>query len=268
MGCWLFLISAISKLLSIGRVERNSSIAEDRVTGSCVRMLNRSKVLISRMVNLAAEPKLDCPVLSVAEKVRLNQLEFEIERNLTGFIKCGRCLLEIRESRLWRGQYADYSSYCRERFAIARSTADQLCRSTQVYESLNATLAGGDAPGPETPEIVLRPLSQLPGDELKAETWRLAASLSPNGQPTRTIAARVTRLIKSVIAPSTKEPKGDRDPMFTRPILRLAKVNSFDPGLAVTHVTTPAQATRIVHACQTVAGRCQQIVDQLNQRFS
>ena len=74
--------------------------------------------------------------LSVQEKVRLGQLELEIERNLTGFIKCGRALLEVRESRLYRERYASFAEYCRERFAIARSTADQLCRSTIVYETL------------------------------------------------------------------------------------------------------------------------------------
>ena len=82
--------------------------------------------------------------------------------------------------------------------------------------------------------------------------------------------SRVVRLVKNAIEPAGKKTIGraDRDQMFVLPIQRLAKVNSFDPGLAVTHVTSHAQATHIIRACQTVADRCQQIVDQLNQRFS
>ena len=112
-------------------------------------------------------------VLSTEEKIRLHQLELEIERNLTGFIKCGRALLEVRESRLYRERYASFADYCRERFALARSTCDQLCRSTQVFETLNVCLAGSNTPVPETtPEIVLRPLTTLPSSELQKEDLR------------------------------------------------------------------------------------------------
>jgi hypothetical protein len=209
------------------------------------------------------------PPLTTQEKVRLGQLELTIEKNLGGFIACGRCLLEIRESRLWRERYSSFADYCRERFALARSTADQLCRSTQVYQTLNASLTGSSTPVPETtPEIVFRPLTTLPSSELQKETWRLAATLSPDKKPTRTIASRVARLVKDAIEPAGKKTMAaERDPMFVRPIQRLAKVNSFDPGLAVTHVTSHTQATRIIHDCETVASRCQQIVDQLNRRF-
>jgi hypothetical protein len=86
------------------------------------------------------------PPLSTEERIRLRHLELAIEKNLTGFVQCGRALLEIRESRLWRERYASFGDYCRERFALARSTADQLCRSTQVFEALNVCLAGPEAP--------------------------------------------------------------------------------------------------------------------------
>jgi hypothetical protein len=223
------------------------------------------------MVNLLTQPVLPetISVLSTEEKVRLHQLELEIERNLTGFIKCGRCLLEIRESRLWRGRYNSFSDYCRERFALARSTCDQICRSTQVYETLNTTLAGSDTPVAETtPEIVLRPLTQLADPALQTQTWRLAASMSPNGQPTRTVSARVTRMVREAIKPERKERKTeDRDPMFVRPVQRLAKT-TFNPELAILHVSNAVQATNIIKACETVQDRCRQIVDHLNRRFA
>ena len=71
----------------------------------------------------------------------------------------------------WRGRYASFSDYCRERFALARSTADQLCRSTQVFESLNATLAGSDTPVPETTPSYpppVKPVCDRPGPPLSS----------------------------------------------------------------------------------------------------
>ena len=208
--------------------------------------------------------------LSIEEKIRLRQLELEIERNLTGFIKCGRALLSIREERLWRGRYENFSGYCRQRFALARSTCDQLCRSTQVYETLNATLAGSDTPVSETvPEIVLRPLTTLPSSELQRETWRLAANLSPDKKPTRTIAARVTRMVKEALTPPepAKEPKPEKNVMFVRPIQRLARIDSFRPDLACLHVQSFVQGCNIHAACAEVARRCRAVQEHLEQKF-
>ena len=225
------------------------------------------------MVALIEQPNVPeaVPVaLTCQERVRLAQLELEIERNLTGFIKCGRCLLEIRESRLWRERYASFAEYCRERFAIARSTADQICRSTQVYQTLNVCLANSDTPVPETtPEIVLRPLTTLPSSELQKETWKLASKLSPNGQPTRTISARVTRMVKEAITPSepVKEPKPEKDVMFVRPIQRLARIDSFRPDVACLHVQSFVQGCNIHMACAEVARRCRAVQEQLEQKF-
>lgn len=209
--------------------------------------------------------------LSPDEKSRLKVLELTVEHNLAGFIKCGRALLEIRESRLYRERYATFADYCRERFAIARSTADQLCRSTQVYETLNACLAGSDTPVPATvPEIVLRSLTTLPGSELQAQTWRLAASVSPDKKPTRTIAARVARMVKDVISGDAKKNghAKDAEPMFVRPIRRLARINTFRPDLAVLHVDSPVQATKIIADCRIVASRCCAIEKHLNEKFA
>jgi hypothetical protein len=207
--------------------------------------------------------------LTVQERVRLGQLELEIERNLTGFLKCGRALLEVRESRLFRERYANFADYCRERFAIARSTADQLCRSTVVFETLNVCLAGPEAPGSSTPEIVLRPLTTLPSPELQAQTWRLAASMSPDKKPTRTIAARVTRMVKEALTPPepAKEPKPEKDVMFVRPIQRLARIDSFRPDVACLHVQSFVQGCNIHMACAEVARRCRAVQEQLEQKF-
>ena len=120
------------------------------------------------------------------------------------------------------------------------------------------------------PEIVLRPLTTLPDPALQAQTWRLAASVSPDKKPTRTIAARVTRMVKEALGGKRKKNGHlpDAEPMFVRPIQRLARIDTFRADLAVSHVDSPAQATRIIAACRVVVERCQQIQAQLEAKFA
>jgi hypothetical protein len=208
--------------------------------------------------------------LSSAEKERFRELELIVDSKLTVFIQCGRALLEIREKKLWRGRYDSFAAYARERFGLCHSTANQICRSTQVYETLSATLADSDTPVRETvAEITLRPLVTLPSPELQKETWRLAANLSPDKQPTRTITARVARMVtEAVDGPKpAKGPAKESDVMFVRPIQRLSRIPSFNPQVACLHVKTPEQARAIVGACETVVSRCAQISSHLNRQF-
>jgi hypothetical protein len=204
--------------------------------------------------------------------VRLTQLERIVEKNLTGFIQAGRALLAIRDERLFTGAgYETFGEYVKGRFGICRSTADQLCRSTQVFETLALTTGAPDSDTPvseSVPEVVLRPLSTLPDPELQAQTWRLAASVSPDKKPTRTIAARVTRMVKDAINGVKHHKPPTKDVMFVRPIQRLAKINSFRADLAVSHVESAAQATRIITACRLVADRCHQIETHLEAKFA
>jgi hypothetical protein len=204
--------------------------------------------------------------LTIQERVRLRQLELEIECNLTGFIKCGRALLEVRESRLYRERYASFAEYCRERFAIARSTADQLCRSTQVYETL--TDSGMQIPE-NIPELTLRPISQLTSGDLQSQAWRLSAMVAPAGKaPSHTVTAKVVRMIREATeGEGRKRELPAREQMFTRPISRLAKIDTFDVNVCLLHVKNPEQAGRISHACAVVAERCAQIQAKLDERF-
>ena len=149
------------------------------------------------MVSLLAQtvsPEAVSAPLSVTEQQRFRELQVEVDRNLTGFIRCGRALLEIRESRLYRERYATFTEFARERFALGRSQADQICQSTQVYETLKDS--GVQVPE-NVPEITLRPISRLPAGDLQAQAWRLSASLSPEGKmPSHTVTAKVTRMIR------------------------------------------------------------------------
>jgi hypothetical protein len=202
--------------------------------------------------------------LTIQERVRLRQLELEIERNLTGFIKCGRALLEVRESRLYRERYVSFAEYCRERFAIARST-DQLCRSTQVYETLTGS---GFQISENVPELTLRPISQLPSGDLQSQAWRISSMVAPEGKaPSHSVTSKVARMIREATEGGSKRARPARELMFTRPISRLAKIDSFDVNVCLLHVKSLEQAKNISHACGVVADRCRAIQAKLDERF-
>ena len=223
------------------------------------------------MVNLLEQthsPDVVSPPLSVAEKQRFRELQLEVNRNLTGFIRCGRALLEIRNSRLYRERYATFTEFARERFALGRSQADQLCQSTQVFEALKDS--GVQVPE-NIPELMLRPISRLPAGDLQSQAWRLASLVAPEGKvPSHTVTAKVTRMIREVTdgEQGHKRALPDREQPFTRPIVRLSKIDSFNADVCLLHVKSPEQAGRISHACEVVVKRCNEIMEQLKQRFS
>jgi hypothetical protein len=208
--------------------------------------------------------------LTTEETSRLHQLERVVEKHLDGFLAVGRALSEIRSSRLYRQNYSTFESYLRERWALSRSRADELIRSTTTAELLLATT--GSAEGatplpPDTSELVLRPISALPTGDLQAQAWRLSASVSPKGRPTHTTTAKVTRMIRESIEGDSKRATSARELMFTRPISRLAAIDTFDVNVCLLHVKDSAQAERISHACAVVGDRCTQIQAKLNERF-
>jgi hypothetical protein len=229
------------------------------------------------MVSLL-EQKPDCAPLSAAEKSRLHELERVVEKHLDGFLAVGKSLAEIRNLRLYRQHYPTFEAYLRERWALSRSRADELIRSTTCAELLLSTTGSenGDTPlSPGTAEIVLRPISQLPEGDLQGQVWRLVSMVSPKGKtPTHSTCAKVVRLVRETI--SGAQPPGEqtssralpaREQSFTLPVQRLAKIDSFDINVCLLHVKTPEQAERISNACTVVARRCEAVRDQLQTRF-
>jgi hypothetical protein len=256
-----FLMSSTSKPLSSGKLESNSCIRIENM----VKFDHPTHTPVVSLINQNPLPEAAAPRLTAQERVRLGQLELEIEQNLTGFIRCGRALLEVRESRLYRERYKTFADYCRERFALARSTADQICRSTQVFESL---VDSGLLIPENVPELTLRPISQLPGGDLQTQAWRLSAKVAPEGKaPTHTVTAKVSRMIREVTEGTNKRTIPARELMFTRPISQLAKIDSFDVNVCLLHVKTSEQAKNISHACGVVADRCRAIQAKLGERF-
>ncbi|WP_293341585.1 hypothetical protein [Microcoleus sp. CAWBG58] len=124
--------------------------------------------------------------LDVIERARLQELESIVENGLQTFYEVGKALDEIREQKLYRESHKAFDAYCREKWGIAKQTANRFIAAAHVMENL--TPMGVKIPANERQ---VRPLAGL-SPELQLEIWQEALESSPNGMPT---GAAVQRLV-------------------------------------------------------------------------
>lgn len=171
--------------------------------------------------------------LTGAERLRKEELEQVVQGGLEEFLKVGAALAELRNRRLYRTEFATFGEYVRTRFGLARSSVDQLIRSSTVARDL---LDSGEELSPNTSEAVIRPLSVLPGSELQAACWSLVKSLAPENAPRQPLVSKVCRMIRNLVdGDSSGRRSGrqrstaplERETPFVRPITRLANWSGF-----------------------------------------
>jgi len=163
-----------------------------------------------------------------------------------------------------------------------------LIRSSQTAETLIE--AGVELP-PGTTEAVIRPLSGLPGRDLRAACWELAASLAPERGPTEPLVSRLVRVIRNTIdgVPEDSDTRENfsregghikafnpgrrrssespsRETPFIRPIERLAAWHGFSVEIIVSSVAPPSAAT-VWKACGTLADRCRLVQKRLESLY-
>jgi hypothetical protein len=66
----------------------------------------------------------------------LSELEGVIERGLQTFIEVGQALLEIRERRLYKADFATFEQYCRERWGWSKTHANRQIEAAGVAANL------------------------------------------------------------------------------------------------------------------------------------
>lgn len=115
--------------------------------------------------------------LSLSEAQQLTSLEAIIETGLQTFVDVGQALLEIRNRRLYRGQYGNFEEYCRERWGFRRAHAYRMIEAAQVVANLSPI--GDTLPANEAQA---RPLTGLPA-EWQREAWQKAVETA-NGKIT------------------------------------------------------------------------------------
>lgn len=131
--------------------------------------------------------------LSTDEQRALAQYEGTIERGLGTFLEVGRALAAIHRERLYR-TFADgtFDTYCRQRWDFTRQHGHRQMNAARVAALLPST-----APQP-TAEAQLRPLSELPEDEVPV-VWSTAVEWSKGKTPT---ASTVKQVVKQQTTPA------------------------------------------------------------------
>jgi hypothetical protein len=222
---------------------------------------------------LPADAELTACPLTGEEHIRLLQLERIVEKNLDGLLAAGKALAEIRSSRLYRQHFTTFEQYVRERWALSRSRADELCRSNNTAELL---LANGMTLPQGISEAALRPVSSLPSAELQVASWQLIQAASPACGPTQPLAAKIVRTIKNAIeSPSTgsngHKPRSRSHPSRERPFVqaaqRLSAYEGFEPGMVTSHIEKLPSAWSVYTACGKLAERCRLVQERLAERF-
>jgi len=120
---------------------------------------------------------------NIAITNRLSQLEATISRGLQSFYEVGAALAEIRDSRLYRANYATFDSYLRERWGMGRHRAYQLINATEVVNSITIDIQAVNHGQQNLPtnERQTRALTSVPPAR-RAEVWK--AATKSNAQPT------------------------------------------------------------------------------------
>lgn len=133
--------------------------------------------------------------LTTFEQSRLEACEQVIERGLATFVDVGTALLEVRDSRLYRAEFATFEAYCAERWGLKQSRAYQLIDAAKALTNLKSSTIV------ELPanEAQARELTQFTPDEQRA-VWQMAVETAPNGKVTAAhvrAAARINEALQA-----------------------------------------------------------------------
>jgi hypothetical protein len=136
--------------------------------------------------------------MELVEQSRLQELETQIERDKRAFYRIGMALVEIRDSRLYRENYATFEDYCRERWELDRRYAYRLMDSANVVNKLEC----GQLTTKPANEAQVRPLTKLETPEAQQEVWEKAVETAPEGKIT---AKHISKVVNQFKAKTTKK---------------------------------------------------------------
>jgi hypothetical protein len=141
------------------------------------------------VVQPAAEPGAALDILSAQEQQELATHEHIIEQGLETFVTVGNALLAIRDQRLYRGQFARFEDYCRDRWNMSRPRAYQLIDAATVVANVSTVVDSA----PEN-EAQARPLAALPPAEQPAAWQEARQEAAAAGRPVT--AAHVQKAVE------------------------------------------------------------------------
>lgn len=128
--------------------------------------------------------------LTPNQRIRRNQLESQIKRNLNGFWEVCNALLEINESRLYRDEYPTFEAYCDDKWHFSERHARRLIFAGKVVERIGPV-------GPNVSERQLREFAILHPDQY-VPTWNQVLEEAKGGKITTALVNRIVKAAAGV----------------------------------------------------------------------
>jgi hypothetical protein len=129
-------------------------------------------------------------LLTKEEGEDLNGQEKIIAAGLTTFFEVGAALMRIKESRLYRADFATFEQYCRVRWEFSRRHAYNVVRATEV-RALVLPISGAALPENERQ---IRPLVSLP-QKFVEKAWLKASELANGQKITGRLVAKAAQIV-------------------------------------------------------------------------
>ena len=164
----------------------------------------------------------------------LEALEADIADGLKSFYKVGKALAHIRDERLYKGSYADFNTYCRERWDMVASRARQFCAAASVVDDLKLldTARNSGTVTIVTPEseAQCRPLMKLDTDQ-RCEAWKRALELADG----KRVTAKVVQEAATSVEREAMDPRMKRIEELTDRI-SAALIKQLEAGQALKRI--------------------------------
>ena len=131
--------------------------------------------------------------LSESENELLQQLERQVRRS---FVARGQALSKIRQQKLYRASYDNFSDYCLDVFGYSRTFSNLCINAAKIYLTIESYLQTNGLPDPlPSRQRQLRPLVPV---KLKSEengmVWVMAVTLAEGQVPSGSLVAEALRL--------------------------------------------------------------------------
>ncbi|MFT5469024.1 MAG: hypothetical protein ACI8UO_004138 [Verrucomicrobiales bacterium] len=106
--------------------------------------------------------------LTTEEHGRYKTLKRTVDNEMGAFLRVGEALKEIRDRKLYRGDYKRWSEFCRATFLLSRPHADRLIRGHEAVKKMAPIGAKNLLP---TNEGQVRELLKLESDDDRQAVW-------------------------------------------------------------------------------------------------
>ena len=138
--------------------------------------------------------------LTKEETRRYEELTGIIEKGSKIFVDVGDALLEVRDRKLYRGEFSSFEAFVKKNFGFTKAYSYRLISGAQYFHEIEKRSPIGDGSRRVLPvnEAQVRPLYQLTSEDDRVKAWQHAAEAAPPGRPPT--AALVSAAVKKSLA--------------------------------------------------------------------